>query len=121
MSALIAVNAVGFIDDGASTADIGPPVFADLDAEPETGVGENTTIGVIVTNAALDKQGCHLLAQSGHDGLARALLPAHTLADGDALVSASVGDVEAEIFHLRLLAQQAVTTAVRSVGKSLAS
>ena len=39
--------------------------------------GTNTTIGVILTNAPLDKVGCQLLAQSGHDGLARALFPAH--------------------------------------------
>ena len=75
---------------------------------------------MIATNAALDKKGCLLLAQSGHDGLARALLPAHTEADGDALVALAcgrVGDggVEADLFHVRLLAQQVVVRAVRSL------
>ncbi len=111
VSALIAVNAFGFIDDGTTTVDIGPPRLA---ASPENGFG-NTTIGVIVTNARLDKVACHLVAQSGHDGMARALLPAHTHADGDALIAVAAGTVDADLFHVRLLAQQAVTVAIRSV------
>ena len=111
VSALIAVNAVGAIDDGTTDADIGPPQFE----APEQETFGNTTIGVIATNAALDKKGCLLLAQSGHDGLARALLPAHTEADGDALVALCTGMVEADLFHVRLLAQQVVTQAVRSL------
>ena len=38
----------------------------------------NTTIGVVATNARLDKVGCLVVAQGGHDGLARSLVPAHT-------------------------------------------
>ena len=111
VSALIVVNAVGSIDDGTNDADIGPPQWE----SPATETFANTTIGVIATNAILDKKGCLLLAQSGHDGLARALLPAHTEADGDALVALATGQVEADLFHLRLLAQQVVTRAVRSL------
>ncbi len=114
VSALLAVNAFGFIDDGTTTEDIGPPRFAVV---PDNAFG-NTTIGVIVTNARLDKVACRLVAQSGHDGMARALLPAHTDADGDALVVVATGTVEADFFHLRLLAQHAVTLAIRSVGPS---
>ena len=114
VSALLAVNAFGFIDDGTTTADIGPPRFAVV---PDNAFG-NTTIGVIVTNARLDKVACRLVAQSGHDGMARALLPAHSDADGDALVVVATGTVDADFFHLRLLAQQAVTLAIRSVGPS---
>lgn len=106
VSALIAVNAFGAIDDGTSTTDPGPPV--------RPAIAQNTTIGVIVTNAIADKSMCQLLAQSGHDGMARALRPAHTLADGDALVAAATGEVEADPFHLRLLVQDAVTLAIRS-------
>jgi L-aminopeptidase/D-esterase-like protein len=112
VSALIAVNAFGYIDDGTTTADLGAPTFAKT---PDNAFG-NTTIGVIATNARLDKVACRLVAQSGHDGMARALLPAHTDADGDALVVVSTGVVEADFFHVRLLAQQAVTLAIRSVG-----
>jgi L-aminopeptidase/D-esterase-like protein len=112
VSALIAVNAFGYIDDGNTVVDIGAP---NLIVEPDNAFG-NTTIGVIATNATLSKKDCHLVAQSGHDGVARALLPAHTDADGDALVAVATGAVEADFFHLRLLAQQAVTRAIRSVG-----
>ena len=35
----------------------------------------NTTLGVVATNAQLDKAGCLVVAQGGHDGLARARLP----------------------------------------------
>ncbi len=120
VSALIAVNAYGAIDDGTSTADIGPPVRPEPDADSERDgldpAGRNTTIGVVVTNAAVDKVGCHWLAQGAHDGLARSLLPAHTAADGDAIVVAATGAVEADPMHLRLLVQAAVSRAIRSVG-----
>ena len=107
VSALIAVNAFGRIDQGSDTNDLGPPV--------RPAVSENTTIGLIATNAIADKTGCFLMAQSGHDGMARALRPAHTLADGDALVASATQEVEADGFHLRLLAQDAVTLAIRSL------
>lgn len=116
VSALVAVNAFGRIDDGTSDHDIGPPVPAALgpsdQAEPT-----NTTIGVIVTNARVDKTECLWLARSGHDGLARALYPAHTPVDGDALVAAATGDVDADPMQLRLLAQAVVTRAVRSLAR----
>ena len=117
VSALVAVNAYGFIDDGTSSADFGPPVREEADPPAAGPFGTNTTIGVVVTNAGLDKVGRHLLAQSGHDGLARSLLPAHTAADGDGLVALATGEVEADPFHLRALAQAAVVRAVRSVGR----
>lgn len=113
VAALVAVNAYGFIDDGRSVAEIGPPVRT---ASADGGHGSNTTIGVVATNAKADKVACHLLAQSAHDGLARSLLPAHTAADGDGMVAVSTGDVDADAHHLRLLAQTAVERAVRSVG-----
>lgn len=113
VSALLAVNAVGFVDDGSTLLDPGPPAVAD----PEEST--NTTIGIIVTNAIADKLTCNWLAQSGHDGLARSLFPAHTSADGDALVAVATGEVEANRFHLRLLAQLAVSSAVRSLATTV--
>ncbi len=117
VSALVAANAYGWVDDGTTVTDPGPPVRP---APAEPGEGDalattNTTIGLVVTNAIVDKVGCHLLAQSAHDGLARALVPAHTAADGDALVAVATGQVEADLMHLRLLAQHAVTRALRTL------
>ena len=50
-----------------------------------------TTIGVIATDATLTKAQCQKLAGVGHDGLARALKPVHTLFDGDTLFGLSTG------------------------------
>jgi L-aminopeptidase/D-esterase-like protein len=74
----------------------------------------HTTIGVVATNAKLDKVGCLLTAQSAHDGVARALEPAHATVDGDAVVAAAVGDVIAPVDQVRLLAARAVEDAIRA-------
>lgn len=122
VSALIAVNAVGAIDDGTSIADPGPPPSPPATGDDEHGRGDggddrgNTTIGIVATNAAIDKVGCRLLAESAHDGLARSLLPAHTAFDGDAIVACATGVAAADLRHVRVLAQQAVAAAVRSLG-----
>lgn len=113
VSALVAVNALGAVSDGTEITDPGPPA-----GPPKAELGDafaNTTIGVVATNAKIDKVTCHLAAQSGHDGLARALLPAHSAADGDALVVLATQEVEANAAHVRVLVQQAVAAAVRSI------
>ena len=106
VSALVAVNAFGApgVEDSAA-----PPV-------PGALLG-NTTIGVVATNARLDKVGCHLLAQSAHDGLARTVFPAHTRFDGDAFVTAAVGTLDApvDVDVVRALGVHAVAGAVRSL------
>jgi L-aminopeptidase/D-esterase-like protein len=106
VGALVAVNAFGGLREGEPEEAIGWPADA-------AGGFENTTIGVIATNATLDKTGCLLTAQSGHDGLARALEPVHATVDGDALVAASLGGVDAPVDHVRFLAARAVEAAVR--------
>lgn len=50
-----------------------------------------TTIGVIVTDAVLTKAQAHRLSIMAHDGLARAVLPAHLPGDGDTMFSAATG------------------------------
>ena len=74
----------------------------------------NTTLCAVVTNAALSKIDCFWVAQGGHDGLARELVPAHTRSDGDAVVATATGDVTADTDDVRLLAVAAVARAVRS-------
>ena len=93
VAALLAVNAVGEPRPGGPG--LAQPRLPVLPVEPLT-EGQATTIGVIVTNAQLDKIACLRAAQSGHDGLARALDPVHTAGDGDALVVAATGAVEAQ-------------------------
>ena len=67
----------------------------------------------MVTNAVLTKGECLLVAQSGHDGLARALFPVHLSTDGDALVAAATGEIEVSADLVRVLAAAAVERAVR--------
>ena len=121
VAALVAVNAYGdVVPVGTDPADLVPlgPLLESAGAaafqSPGPGPPANTTIGVVATNAALDKRGCLLLAQSGHDGLARALEPAHTTVDGDALVAAAAGAVEARLDGVRAMAARAVAAAVRA-------
>ena len=113
VSALLAVNASGDIDDGTVSQSILDGTFE----FPEIVPFENTTIGVVVTNARLTKGECFLASQSAHDGFAKAIFPAHTQGDGDAIVVAATGTVEASIGEVRLLATVAVEKAIRSVGK----
>jgi len=53
--------------------------------------GLATTIGVIATDVALTKAQCQKMAGVGHDGLARAVRPVHTLFDGDTLFALATG------------------------------
>jgi L-aminopeptidase/D-esterase-like protein len=72
----------------------------------------NTTIGVVVTDAALDKVGCRRVAQMGMLGFARALSPPHLATDGDALFCLSVGDVAADPTRVGLAGGEAVAAAI---------
>ncbi len=57
----------------------------------------NTVIGVVATNAKLSKEEANKVAQMAHDGLARAIRPAHTMYDGDTIFALSTGDVQADV------------------------
>jgi len=80
--------------------------------------GTNTTIGVIATTARLDAGGVHRLAISGHDGLALAIRPAHTVFDGDTLFALSLpaedalNAVPAELLALGQAAAEVVAEAI---------
>ena len=122
VSALAVVNALGDVvaEDGTmlagSTAPIDAPAFPT--PEPFEEARSSTTLAVVVTDAALDKPACFLLAQSAHDGFARALRPAHTRFDGDmAFGVATATSRIAEAPHLdrlRLAAADAVAGAIRA-------
>lgn len=108
VSALFAVNAFGDVAGPGQRSPL-PPIGAATPA-----VGENTTIGVVLTNARLDKTSCFLVAQGSHDGLARALEPAHATVDGDAVVAGATGEVDVPVDRVRILAARATEAAIRS-------
>lgn len=63
-------------------------------ADADNLIARNTTIGVVATNAILDKEEAQKIAQMAHDGLARAIRPAHTMFDGDTIFAIGTGKVE---------------------------
>ena len=111
VAALIVVNAIGDpLPGGVARPRLPEP--GDRSAVEDSGGLEATTIGIVVTNAVTDKAGCLRLAQSGHDGMARALDPAHCAGDGDAIVAAATREVEAPLERVRLLAGWVVEQAI---------
>ena len=112
--ALAVVNAVGDVidDDGALLAGSTAPADApDFPTDEPFRDGEHTTLVAVVTDAALDKVSAALLAQHAHDGFARALRPAHTRFDGDAVIAAATGAHEGDVSLDRLLHRGALVAA----------
>ena len=109
VAALAAVNAAGSAVDPATGGLLGarlgtagefalPAVdergrAALRDVVPTAGprLGTATTLAVVATDVTLDKAGCARLAAMGHDGLARALSPVHTVVDGDVVFGLATG------------------------------
>jgi D-aminopeptidase len=102
IAAIVAVNALGSatIGDGphfwaapfekdAEFGGLGMPDVADHSMRLKGMNTPATTIGAVVTDAQLTKAEAHRLSLAGHDGLARALLPAHLPLDGDTVFAAS--------------------------------
>lgn len=72
----------------------GPPDYSDMFASPlQT---SNTVIGAVATNAKLNKAQAQKVAMMAHDGIARAVFPAHTMFDGDVIFSLATGQIEIE-------------------------
>ncbi|PYS52025.1 MAG: peptidase S58 [Acidobacteria bacterium] len=135
VGAIMAVNCVGNIIDpktgkivaGARTSD--GKGFQDIIESYRSGKGiepsgetpANTTIGVVATNAAFNKAEMKKIAEMAHDGMARAINPVHTMADGDTIFSMSTGTskVRADLSAIGALAAEAVSEAIlRAVKKA---
>jgi L-aminopeptidase/D-esterase-like protein len=120
VGAIAAVNVFGDVIDptsgeiiaGARVVHKGPvkigrgPYFADTMHVMESLVGrtilgfmsrENTAIGVVATNAKLDKEQINKVAQMAQDGLARTVRPAHTMLDGDTIFALATGEKKADV------------------------
>lgn len=86
--------------------------------QAQAGACMNTTIAVVATNAILDKEGANKVAQMAQDGLARAIIPAHTMYDGDTVFCLCTaekplsGDRAADITAIGSLAAEALAAAV---------
>ena len=130
VGAIVAVNALGSVvgADGRVIAGCRAPderpryPFASLSilraggegaSADDAGSASNTVIGCVVTNARLRKPQVCRVADLGHTGIARAVSPAHTSLDGDALFALATGEVDASVDLVAELAAGAVADAVR--------
>jgi L-aminopeptidase/D-esterase-like protein len=135
VAALVAVNAVGDVVDPATGTIVAGVRTEDgrglADARkilrqggaPAGRPGENTTIGVVATNARLTKAQATKVAQMAHDGLARAIYPAHTPSDGDTLFALALGtfEDEASLAVLGAIAAEATAEAILSAVRNAES
>lgn len=135
IGAIVAVNAFGDIVDpengeviaGLRSGKVGPlrvggkNYFADTLANIKKPVGRavlglatrsNTVIGAVATNARLTKAEATKVAQMAHDGLARAVRPAHTMLDGDTIFALSTGNKKADVTTVGALAGEVMTQAI---------
>jgi L-aminopeptidase/D-esterase-like protein len=128
VAALAAVNAFGDVRDPETGQTIAGPRREDgtlgdtacllPQAASRLRWGENTTLGIVATNARLTKPQAVKVAQMAHDGLARVVHPVHTTVDGDVVFAASVGTVDAAVdvvgaWGARAM-QEAILRALRS-------
>lgn len=121
--ALVAVNALGNVRDAegrwVAGAHIESRIFSVEEAfglhAAAAGEGapcENTTLGVVLTNAALTKAQAQKVASMTHDAYARAIWPVHTTNDGDAIFAVASGEVEALVDTVGALANAAMQQAI---------
>ena len=82
---------------------------------------QNTVIGVVATNARLNKEQVTKVAQMAHDGLARAIQPAHTMLDGDTIFALSLGNKSADVNLIGACAAQVFTEAILSAVRAARS
>jgi L-aminopeptidase/D-esterase-like protein len=130
VAALVAVNAFGDVrdpstgriiagarrKDGAGFADAMTHLAAEdgrtIAQLAEQQLGQNTTLAIVATNAALSKNHATKVAQMAHNGLARVIRPIHTMLDGDTVFALSLGEMRADVSLLGELAAEAVSQAV---------
>ncbi|POR53989.1 P1 family peptidase [Bosea psychrotolerans] len=137
VGALVAVNAVGTATIGkgphfwAAPYEQGdefgglswPAAITSVDnaVRFKGGPGQNTTIALVATDAALTKAQAKRLALAAHDGLARALRPAHGALDGDIVFAAATGHAGApsDAFALTELCAAAADVLARAVARGV--
>lgn len=123
VGALVAVNAMGDVyRDGrilAGTLNDTKDGFENSSqwicsaAETNIPIGINTTIGVILTNAVLTKAQAKKVAQTAHNGYARAIMPVHTSLDGDTIFAVATGKVQTTVDTVSHIAALEMEKAIR--------
>lgn len=107
VTAVMVVNALGDIWDGERSA-----WAARSAAQVVTPPPAHTTIGAVLTDASLDRDAVRRVAMTAHDGLARAVRPAHTDRDGDSIFALARGEAVVDPFLIQRAAADAVEQAI---------
>lgn len=127
MGALVVVNALGDIVDGAGRIIAGARDHAGAFADsarllregrasaPLPPAGTNTTLAVVATDAPLDRAGLQALARAGSTGQARRINPAHTPFDGDITFAVSTSDQAGPVPAATMLALGAAAAEIVAV------
>jgi L-aminopeptidase/D-esterase-like protein len=110
VAAIMVANSVGGIWDDERHEWIAP--LSGWDRGGSLFAGTNTTIGVVVTDAKLDKAQANRVAAIAHDGIARAVRPAHTMYDGDTLFCLATGEKAVPIDAVEVAAADMVARAI---------
>ena len=139
VGALVAVNAFGsvLIGDGphfwAATDEVGeefggrgwPAHIAEAARAPrlkgDPNPRANTTIAIVATDAVLSKAEARRVAVMAHDGMARAVRPAHAPLDGDVVFAAATGGSgrAPDLRQLTLIGHVAATTLARAIARGV--
>ena len=123
VGAIVAVNAIGGVYEAATGRIIAGPRTESGDAvldamqvaisppaaAPQPASPSNTTIGVVATNAALNKEQANKLAAAAQDGIALAVRPAHLMGDGDTMFALATAESDAPFDMNRLLAAAVIS------------
>jgi D-aminopeptidase len=132
VAALVAVNALGSatvgtgphfwaapFEMGDEFGGLGPAAdYPDMHLPPSKLTPHaNTTIGIVATDAGLSKSQCTRLATAAHDGIARAVIPAHTPLDGDLIFAVSTG--KAPVQDSIMLGHVAATCMARAIARAV--
>ena len=105
VSAVVAVNAIGGVwehttgqlvagprrDDGGFYDPVELLLQTPAPSASASSGHENTTIGIVATDASLSREDTNYLARVSHDGLALAVRPCHTIRDGDTMFAMATG------------------------------
>jgi D-aminopeptidase len=137
VGAVVAVNAVGSVmigdgphfwaapyERGGEFGGLGQPMRVPPEAlapRLKGGPGENTTIALVACDADLTKAQCKRVAVAAHDGLARAIRPAHTPLDGDLVFAAATGrrPLADPVYSLNEIAVAAADCLARAVARAV--
>lgn len=131
IGAIVALNALGDIydwkngqkiaglltEDGKGFRDTTELMSQSLDVVENKFTG-NTTIGVVVTNAAFNKTQLCKIASMAHNGYARSIRPVHTSADGDSIYAISAGNEPIDQDLVGTLAAEVMSEAIIRAAES---